>query len=374
MPSEPLWTPLAWREGLQWVTTLPEDPVLRLAIYSALALGGLTLLVMAQVLVVSELAARRERQRAAFVAEWHPRLVAWTLDAADPRQHSPIHQGERLWLLLLWARLHRQLRGPARERLNALFISLDLTGSVLAMLGSRRAHRRLLALACLGYLGDERFWSDVSPLLGSRNPMVALAAARALVAMDARRAMARLVPLMAQRRDLALPRLQALCRQAGPAALTPPLLKGLEGATPAQRERLAALLACADPAQVAPWARRCLVEPGEREATLGAALACLGELSDPRDHELMSRSLLSESSRVRFAAIRALRRQARREDETLLLPHLEDRDWWVRQAAADALVGLPGITRERLAGLHDACGDRYGRDALKRALAEGGRS
>lgn len=356
------------------VTTLPEDPMLRLAVLAAAGLGALTLLVMLQILVMGELAARRERRREAFVAEWHPRLVAWTLEAANAQQRVSLHPGERLWLLLLWTRLHRQLRGPARDRLNDLFLSLNLTGGVLSMLGSRRVHRRLVALACLGHLADERFWSEVAPLLESRNPMVALAAARALVAMDSRRAMARLIPLMGRRRDLALPRLQALCRQAGPAALTPPLLKGLEEATPAQRERLAALLVAADPARVAPWARRCLAEPDERETTLSAALAALGELSDPRDHVLMCRCLASTASRVRFAAIRALRRQARREDEPLLLPHLEDRDWWVRQAAADSLAALPGMTRPRLEALHDACQDRYGRDALRRAMAEGRRA
>ncbi|MGJ7457082.1 HEAT repeat domain-containing protein [Halomonas sp. RA08-2] len=374
MPSD-LWLyGVPWPEWLQGAASLPEDPVLRLAVYSAMALGGLTLLVMAQVLVVSELAARRERRQKAFVAEWRPRLVGWTLAEEAPATTPPRREREVLWFLLLWARLHRQLRGVARERLNALFFSLDMTGVVLSMLDSRRAHRRLVALACLGHLGSDRFWSDVTPLLEARNPLVALASAQALVAMDPRRAMDRLVPLIARRRDLAMPRLQALCRQAGPAAVTPPLLEGLATAATPHRDRLAALLGGAEPARVAPWARRCLAERDTvSEALCCAALACLGELGDPRDHALLSACLVSDSPRVRFAALRALRRQARREDEALLLPHLGDRDWWVRQAAADSLVGLPGIPRERLEALCEACEDRYGRDALRRAMAEGAR-
>ncbi|WP_299311916.1 HEAT repeat domain-containing protein, partial [uncultured Halomonas sp.] len=315
---------------------------------------------------------RRERRRAAFVAEWRPRLVSWTLADEASAPAPPRRDRETLWFLLLWARLQRQLRGAARERLNALFLSLDMSGRVLAMLDSRRAHRRLVALTCLGHLGSDRFWSDVSPLLEARNPLVALAAAQALVAMDARRAMERLMPLVARRRDLALPRLQALCRQAGPAAVTPPLLEALTVGAPGHRDRLAALLGCADPSRVAPWARRCLTESnGAGETLRCAALASLGELGDPRDHALIGDCLASDASRERFAALKALRRQARREDEALLLPHLADRDWWVRQAAADALVGLPGITRERLEALLEGCDDRYGRDALRRAMAEG---
>ncbi|MBB3331093.1 hypothetical protein BDK63_001972 [Halomonas campaniensis] len=373
MPSEWLPLGLTWLEWVRGVASLPEDPVLRLAVYSAMSLGGLTLLIMVQVLVVSELAARRERRQVAFVAEWRPRLVGWTLAEEAPATAPPLRRREMLWFLLLWTRLHRQLRGVARERLNTLFFSMDMTGAVLAMLDSRRTHRRLVGLACLGHLASDRFWSDVSPLLEARNPLVALAAAQALVAMDARRAMARLVPLVARRRDLAMPRLQALCRQAGPAAVTPPLLEGLDAAAPAHRERLAALLGTADPARVAPWVRRCLAEGGESEALHCAALACLGELGDPRDHALLSDALHVDAPRVRFAALKALRRQARRDDEALLTPHLGDRDWWVRQAAADSLVALPGITRERLEALLEACGDRYGRDALRRAMAEGAR-
>lgn len=374
MPSETLLQGVPWSAWLHGAASLPEDPVLRLAVYSAMALGGLTLLIMAQVLGVSELAARRERRREAFVAEWRPRLVGWTLAEEASAMTPPRREREVLWFLLLWVRLHRQLRGAARERLNALFFSLDLTSSVLSMLESRRPHRRLVALTCLSHLGSDRFWSDVTPLLEARNPLVALAAVQALVAMAPRRAMDRLVPLIARRRDLALPRLQALCRQAGPGAVTPPLLKGVAEASAAHRDRLAALLGTADPVRVAPWARRCLAQGDtQSEALLCAALACLRELGDPRDHDLLSGCLQSDTPRVRFAALKALRGQARREDETLLIPHLGDRDWGVRQAAADSLAGLPGITRERLEALSDECDDRYGRDALRRAMAEGGR-
>ena len=374
MLSESLVHGLPWQLWLQDVATLPDDPILRLAVYAAMALGGLTLLIMVQVLVVSELAARRERCREAFVATWRPRLVGWTLAEEAPATTPPRRERETLWFLLLWVRLHRQLRGVARERLNALFFSLDLTGRVLSMLDSRRAHRRLVALTCLSHLGSDRFWSDVTPLLEARNTLVALAAAQALVAMDPRRAMARLVPLIARRRDLAMPRLQALCRQAGPGAVTPPLLEGLTASSFAHRDRLAMLLGSADPARVGPWARRCLAErDAESEAVIFAALASLGELGDPRDHDLLSGCLDSDTPRVRFAALKALRGQARRDDEALLMPHLGDRDWWVRQAAADSLAGLPGITRARLELLLEACTDRYGRDALRRAMAEGAR-
>ena len=54
----------------------------------------------------------------------------------------------------------------------------------------------------------------------------------------------------------------------------------------------------------------------------------------------------------------------------LFLPLLGDPSWWVRQAAADSLATLPNATPERLQGLLERVEDRYGQDALRRAIAE----
>ena len=52
------------------------------------------------------------------------------------------------------------------------------------------------------------------------------------------------------------------------------------------------------------------------------------------------------------------------------MPLLGDPSWWVRQAAADSLATLPGATAERLQTLFRQVHDRYGQDALRRAMAE----
>ncbi|WP_312572736.1 HEAT repeat domain-containing protein, partial [Stutzerimonas balearica] len=73
---------------------------------------------------------------------------------------------------------------------------------------------------------------------------------------------------------------------------------------------------------------------------------------------------------VRLAALEALQRQARRDDSPLFVPLLADSNWAVRQAAADALAHLPGATPERLQQLLQEVDDRYGQDALRRAMVE----
>jgi hypothetical protein len=56
--------------ALRQLTVLPSDPALRLAVYSALGLAGITLVVMLNVLILADLASRRERRRQAFTQCW----------------------------------------------------------------------------------------------------------------------------------------------------------------------------------------------------------------------------------------------------------------------------------------------------------------
>ncbi|HEY4555025.1 MAG TPA: HEAT repeat domain-containing protein, partial [Lysobacter sp.] len=59
----------------------------------------------------------------------------------------------------------------------------------------------------------------------------------------------------------------------------------------------------------------------------------------------------------------------RPDDVPALLALLGDRSWWVRQQAADTLVALPRMALAQLEALLGEVGDRYGREALQRAIA-----
>ncbi|SER43403.1 HEAT repeat-containing protein [Vreelandella subterranea] len=361
--------------ALRQLTTLPSDPALRLAVYSAIALAALTLLGMLNVLVLSELAVRRERRRAAFTRLWRPVLIAWSMGEqvelpSLPRQRLE----EKLWLLLMWANYQRHLRGSTKDRLNTLFNHLAMDNFVSGLLGSRKVHRRLIALTCLRHLGDESYWRSVTPRVASSNPIESLAAAEALVAMNPGHAMQLLIPLYIERSDWAYFRFKLLCKQAGREAAGPPLLAALKQASP---PRIVALLEWIVPSQAAEWARYSLRQTSvaadlsnEQRDALCASLRCLGELHDSQDHELVVKALDHPLPQVRSEAVVALQRQATIEDETRFMRMLSDPNWWVRQAAADALVALPDIDTPRLDALYQGLLDRYGRDALRRAIAE----
>ncbi|WP_278413942.1 HEAT repeat domain-containing protein [Stutzerimonas kunmingensis] len=351
-----------------WAQLWPEDRMLQLALYGAFGLGALTLLVLLQVLLLGELSRRRAVRRQQFNEQWRPFFALCSLSDELPPSHAPLPRRRQLWFLLQWNRTQLQLRGAARERMNRALIALGMDRQALILLRGR-VRSKLIGLTCLRHLADPAHWQAVQPLLLSRNSIVALSAAQTLVAMDASKAMQLILPAAVNRPDWALPRLTSLCQQAGEQAVTTPLLIVLSSSEDPRRERLVPLLVQGDPRHAAPWARARLDEGAPAEY-LQVALRCLCELGDPRDRHRLLRALQHEQDTVRLAALQALHKQARREDSELFLPLLSDSSWWVRQAAADSLAAMPGATLEGLQHLLEQVRDRYGQDALRRAIAE----
>lgn len=346
-----------------------DNAALSMAMWVAIALGALTAAVLFQVLVLSELSNRQQQRRREFDRVWRPQLALASV--ADPPvlpTDAPA-ASERLWFLLLWNRHQRQLRGVARVRLNRVLQEFGLDRYAVQQLQGTDVRARLVALGTLRHLGDRSHWPAIEPLLRDASAFLSFAAAEALVAIDPTRAMAVLLPLAQRRRDWTLQRFATLCLQAGPDAVTAPLLKELNRTGHGGASRLTELVRWADPAQVAQWSRSTLAASGDARQRQ-AALQSLGELRDPHDRPRLLQGLGDDDPDVRLCALQALRRQATAGDGPTLLRLLSDRSWWVRQEAANALVALPGATRDGIAALIDRVEDRYGKDALLRALAE----
>lgn len=354
---------------------LPADAWLRWAVLIAMGLAVVSAILMVQVLLLSELAGRRQRRRAAFDRRWQPRLAAASLggvpgDAASGGQAAAPARRDRAWFLMAWCQMQHRLRGEAHERLNRMLRELGLESMAVALLAHRNGSMQLLGLACLRHLADPAHWNAVASIVRDPRPIQSLAAAEGLVAMDPVRAMSMLVPMAADRRDWAVARVAMLWRLAGRDAVTRPLLDALQRPLrPGGRERLHGWLALGDPVALGPWARGVLGNDAQPHAT-AAALEVLGLARDPRDRDRLLARLDATGPAVRLAAVRALQGQATSMDLDRLAPLLADRDWAVRQAAADAIATLPGLDARALAALRERTTDRYGRDALDRAIAE----
>ena len=348
---------------------LPADAWLRWALVIAAALAVVSAALMVQVLLLSELSTRRERRRAAFERRWRPRLAAASI--GEPLdQLPPPSPRDCAWFLMAWCQMQFHLRGAAHQRLNGLLEHFGLADRAAALLTHRRGSMQLLGLACLRHLADPAYWDRIEPLVRDARPILSLAAADALVAIDPRRAMALVVPVAAERRDWAPGRVAILCRNAGRDATTPPLVEMLrQPLRPGARARLLELLRFGEAQALARWARDMLradAATGERMA----ALDVLAQAQDPRDRPHLLPMLGASAPGVRLAAVRALAAQATRDDLACLQPGLADRDWSVRQATAHGIATLPGMTPAALAHLRERIDDPYGRDALDQAIAE----
>jgi HEAT repeat protein len=101
--------------------------------------------------------------------------------------------------------------------------------------------------------------------------------------------------------------------------------------------------------------------------------AAIDFIEDARDRLWVRTATQHPSWRVRMAAARALGRIGVTSDQVLLLDLLEDKSWWVRYRAAQALASLPGVSRSDIETLRPRTTDKFAADILTQVLAEGRR-
>ena len=338
------------------------------ALRAVLALGALalfvTLALVAQVLAMRRSSTRRLALQAKTLARWRPVLLRAAM--GDKLLPLPLPAHEREALMLLWNQLQDGLRGRAHQGLNSLATQLGLHELALRFAQRRSGGLRLLGLRTLGHLGDVRDWPRLEKLLADPRSVISLAAARALLRIDARRAAPRVLDEFLGRSDWPVSRLATLLREAGPDLILPTLTERLLAASPFQQVRLLPIARVTE----APGSGS-LIEALLASATEPAVLsATLQQVHGPASLARV-RDLCSHADwQVRAYAALALGRQGSAGDRKRLVGMLCDREWWVRYRAAQALLALPGVDAIVLEALGAGLTDRYARDMLVQVIAE----
>jgi HEAT repeat protein len=270
--------------------------------------------------------------------------------------------------LVLWNHLQESLRGEARLRLAGLARAIGVDRYARRWLRRRGLRRRLLAVATLGHLGDAEVWPELERLARLAHPLLSLTAARALLQIDARRALTLLVPLFLTRGDWPAARIVTLLREAGPEVVSGPLAAAADVAHNAEAlARLAGFLDHAHAELAMPVLQRLLANPQTDERVL---TACLRALRGPQLLAAVRVMIAHPRWHLRMEAAKALGRIGLPEDLVRLEGLLGDAQWWVRYRAAQAIVRLPFLTRAEVERLRDRQADRYARDVLAHVLAE----
>lgn len=344
---------------------LPQDPLLALVFQTGLAIVACSLLMLVAVFLLRLRLVLRQRRERRYAAQWQPLLAECVFGVPGTLPRVP--PGLRYHFLKLWNHHHESLEGGARDHLKALAVAMGLDRAARDMLRSRDLRLRLIAIITLGHLGDRQCWPELRALVSDPSPVLSLAAARALLDIDARATLAWLVMVMAAREDWPLARLAAMLKEAGPDRVTAPLVAALEAAgDPKQAVRLLRLMEVAHTGRAGEAAARAVGAASDPEVIA----AGLRLINDPREIELARGCAAHGTWFVRAGAARLLGRIGGPEDRQRLVAMLADTHWWVRYHAARALIALPFTSLEELEKVRGTLDDRFAADMLAQVIAE----
>jgi len=326
---------------------------------------GLILAVVTQLVAVRLLNAARQRRRRAFESIWLPILLS-VMDRT-PDWLPPLEHRDVVSFLRMWNRLHDSIVGEFREPLNEIAIRLGMDCVARDMLARGNVGEQLLAVTTLGRLRDLRAWTELLALTASRDLVLSLTTARALLRIDPRAAVERLLPLISVRDDWSPSTVAIMLQEAGADAISQPLAEAALRAAPEQAHRVIRLLGLAHPAAAIPVIRELLVQRSDRTECV---TACLRVFKDASDAVTVRQYLADRRWEVRVRAVEALGRLGTDDDHAQLTPLLSDPEWWVRYRAAQALCASPSANVEHLTRMSTSHSDPFARDILAHALAE----
>lgn len=308
----------------------------------------------------------RERRRASVIAHWRA-VIADAVTGGAVLKTQKLRRNERQEFLRLWVYTRSMVEGAAAERLIALARGLGLPELVRRQTSNAHVGVRLMAIQAQGFLRDPANFAELAAATDDANAFVSVVAAEALVAIDADRAAARLIPKIPSRRDWPRTHVFKLLQRAG-SAVGEPLYRHIRAATD---DDAAYLLQFAEIAEFDVRDALAVEMLRSRDApeVLAAALkVATGHAPVPRIDELLAHPAWY----VRMQAAKLLGRMGRTEDAGRLEKLLADKEWWVRYRAAKALVRLPGVTVSDLEQIRLRLHDHYARDILDQAIAEAG--
>ncbi len=355
-----------------WDFAENSDRAIVFAVYASAIAAAVTVLLFLWVVALRWRLLLRRRQHAAFIKLWRPLLTevaladddASAMALADDRPE--IQANQLMYFLNEWNVLHDILRGSAGLRLNVLARRLGVDKAAWKMLNHGHLSDQLIAIATLGHIGDASAWDKIRELLDSEHTLISLMAARALINIDADRAVPVVLPLVTQREDWAAARVSGLLQEAGPAAVSRPLQQAILDGTPEEAAKLIGFL----PTVHRSIAATVVHEMLRRSVDDRVTSVCLRVADSPLELPQVRHLVNHPRWHIRMRAATVLGRIGYRQDKKLLERLLTDPEWWVRYRAAQSLIGLPFITGEELQRIRARVDDDFGRDMMDQVLAE----
>jgi hypothetical protein len=187
-----------------------------MVLWIGVAAIGLSLLLLLAALGLRLRLRAEEGRRERLLVSWRPLFAASTAGLLVAPSELPLPRGraDSLTFQHLWVYTHESVRGEAKENLNCLARQVGMDQAARRQLKKGCLRARLLAIIALGHLRDRSAWEELRQIASMDHRDLSLAAAAALVRIDAAEAMALLSPLIRTRVDWSPPRVARLLMEA----------------------------------------------------------------------------------------------------------------------------------------------------------------
>ncbi len=325
---------------------------------------ALTFAMLAGILLMRLLFSRKERRRQWFVAMWRPMFVRGMYK--KPKTLPPLRGSENMYFLILFNHYHSLVKGEEKAGLNALADVAGIRRFALDALKQREMTRKITAAYALGFMKEPAAFEPLRKEALSENTVLSMAAATAMVYIDAPLAVRLLLPVFLSRADWPVSACDRLLREAGKEAVSATLKKAAFESDEARAPVVIRLLGAADEETAAEVVRHWLLH-GTSDETIAS---CLQKMKDPRLLGFARKHLDHATWYVRLQAVTALGRIGGRGEIGALTRMLADGEWWVRYRAAQAIAAMPGMGKDELDGVMNALTDRFAKDILDHVIAE----
>lgn len=337
--------------------------------YFALYAGGIALLLVClltvQVILLRASLIIRQRRKRTAQEIWR-KYFCYRL-VGESHVTPAIRRRDVYFILDEYNYMFGLVKGNELEQLRSSFYELDMPVSFYALLHSRDMQKRLYALIALGNLQDKPAWGSIVQCLNQEPIVISLSAARALVLIDAEKAVNEIIPALLQRKDWPWANVAHILKLAGPKLVCRKLfdlIQEVESQRQASLLRLYDILRCE---AEYPVSSKILANATDDKV----ASICLNISQDPNIVYAAREYIRHSRWHVRMNAAVALGRFGDRTDVPGLVELLKDSQWWVRYRAAQAIVDMPFIDENYIQTLRANLNDRYADDILVQVLNEG---
>lgn len=355
---------------MDWLFRSDFDLPTTLALWSIAGAVVTTIVLFVYTIGLRLVTMTAERRRAAFLVEWRCIFAAslMSLETAKTIRLPQLARRDSVYLLEEWNRARDIVEGDAVDNLIELAARTHIPEYAERLLHQRRLRARILAVQTIGHLRDLSFRDDIAELIDTDNPALSITAVMALTEIDPDKAVEVIVPRISERRDWPKNRVAQALRLAGSERISEPMYRAIRSAEPAGQSYLLQFARLVE-SEVLDALIEDLLRTSSEPGVLNAALKLVsGYRGVPRIASLTQH----DTWFVRMQAAKVLGRVGQPEHLELLEALLDDREWWVRYRAAQAITQLPFLGPNQLRQLKKRQSDRYARDMLQQCFAEAG--